>query len=200
MDDKTFLFPRFSISIDDVETHDENPKTHNPEQYQTVKRSFEEFPEMVDIRRIVLGSKNRTTKKYKVIGGNLRLQVARDLGYCDIPVIDASGLPAAQQKEFMIRDNVVSGEWDFDILLEEWAELPLGEWGVELPKEEPPNLGGETGGEEDTREEVTFLFAPEQLEVIEAALVKAKRRKEYKKVETFGNDDHEANALYSLFL
>jgi hypothetical protein len=63
----------------------------------------------------------------------MRLRAAQKLGYKEVPVIILPGLTEAQEKEITIKDNGAWGQWDFDALANAWSDLPLKDWGVDIP-------------------------------------------------------------------
>lgn len=101
-----------------------NPRTIDEKQFEKLKASLSAFPEMMEIRPIVINAEN------EVLGGNMRLLAAIDLKWPKVPVIDVSALPIEKQKEFMIRDNVQHGQWDYDMLANEWESDTLNDWGL----------------------------------------------------------------------
>lgn len=107
--------------------YDGNPRQIKDANFEKLKKSIQEFPEMLNLRPLVIDEKNQ------VLGGNMRLRVALDLGLETVPVICAIGLTESQKKEFIIKDNVSFGEWDFDILANQWDDLPLGDWCLDVP-------------------------------------------------------------------
>jgi ParB-like chromosome segregation protein Spo0J len=110
-----------------------NPRVIKDEKFELLKKSIEEFPDMMELRPIV------TDKDNVILGGNMRYQALVDLGYKDIPdswVIKASALTDDQKKRFMISDNVQFGEWDMEVLKIEWNEDELSGWGLDLIKAE----------------------------------------------------------------
>jgi len=68
-----------------------------------------------------------------ILGGNMRLKACQEAGLKEIPVIKVDNLTPEQEKEFIIKDNISFGEWNFDILTNEWEEESLNEWGMDLP-------------------------------------------------------------------
>ena len=94
-------------------------------------RSIESFPEMMKLRPIVYDPETMY-----VLGGNQRLAAIRKLGMKDIPnewAIAATDLTPEQQKEFVLRDNVQLGDWDFEMLSAEFGEFDLEEMGMDMP-------------------------------------------------------------------
>ena len=81
---------------------------------------------MLEIRPIVVN------KDMIVLGGNMRLKACQEAGLKEVPVIQADTLTAEQQREFIVKDNVGFGEWDWDVLANEWEKYPLQDWGMDL--------------------------------------------------------------------
>ena len=109
-----------------------NPRRIQPDKLEKLMRSIESFPEMMKLRPMVYDPETMY-----VLGGNQRLAAIRKLGMKDIPdewAIAATDLTPEQQKEFVLRDNVQFGEWDFEILSAEFAEFDLEEMGMDMPE------------------------------------------------------------------
>lgn len=107
-----------------------NPRVIKDDKFAKLVRSIQEFPKMLDIRPIVVNS------DMIVLGGNMRLKACKEAGLKEVPIILADNLNEDEQKQFIIKDNVGFGEWDWDMLANEWEADLLGEWGVDLPFEE----------------------------------------------------------------
>mgnify|MGYP002629086117 CR=1 FL=1 len=106
-----------------------NPRQINGDQFERLKQSIKEFPEMMRLRPIVYDPKTM-----EVLGGNMRLRAIRELNMKDIPdewFVSADDLTDEQKREFVIKDNVGFGEWDYNILANEWDDLPLEDWGLD---------------------------------------------------------------------
>jgi len=109
-----------------------NPRRIQPDKLEKLMRSIESFPEMMKLRPIVYDPETM-----HVLGGNQRLAAIRKLGMKEIPdewAIAATDLTPEQQKEFVLRDNVQLGDWDFEVLSAEFGEFDLGEMGMEVPE------------------------------------------------------------------
>ena len=109
-----------------------NPRRIQPDKLEKLMRSIESFPEMMKLRPIVYDPETM-----HVLGGNQRLAAIRKLGMKEIPdewTIAATDLTPEQQKEFVLRDNVQLGEWDFEMLSTEFAEFDLSEMGMDMPE------------------------------------------------------------------
>jgi len=72
-----------------------------------------------------------------VVGGNMRLLAMKDLGYREVSVIDVTEWTQEKRDEFMIKDNLSFGDWDYDLLANEWNIDDLTDWGMDLWDTEP---------------------------------------------------------------
>lgn len=114
------------MNINDIKLNEHNPRDITPEQFKKLKKSLQEFPEMLETRPLVIDENN------VVIGGNMRLRVLRELGYTDVPVKQVTGWTEEQKKEFTIKDNLSYGQWDWEMLANEWDVEQLADWGLEI--------------------------------------------------------------------
>lgn len=115
------------VSIKDIKENPNNPRKLNKDKYQKLLKSIQDLPQMLGYRPIVVNS------DMVVLGGNMRLKALKELKYKEVPIIIADELTEDQQKEFLIKDNLGYGEWDWDMIANEW-DLPLLEdWGMDLP-------------------------------------------------------------------
>lgn len=117
-----------TIAISKVQTNPNNPRVIKDDKFQKLVKSIQEFPQMLEIRPIVVND------DMIVLGGNMRLKACLEAGLKEIPIIKASNLTEEQQKEFIIKDNVAFGFWDWDNLANEWDDDKLENWGIDLPK------------------------------------------------------------------
>lgn len=113
------------LSIGSLMPNDENPRLIKEAKFKKLVASIKEFPEMLDLRPIVVDEEN------VVLGGNMRMRAAQEAGLDRVPVIVAKGLTDAQRKEFIIKDNQSYGEWDWDMLADQWEQGELIDWGFE---------------------------------------------------------------------
>ena len=81
---------------------------------------------MLEIRPIVVND------DMIVLGGNMRLRACQKAGLKEVPIIKASDLTPAQQQEFIIKDNVGFGSWDWDVLANEWDNVQIEDWGLDV--------------------------------------------------------------------
>lgn len=120
-----------------------NPRQINKTRFEKLKKSIVDFPEMLQLREIVVVKHG---KIYVCIGGNMRLEAAKELGHTEIPAkVAPSDWPIEKLAEFAIKDNVAFGEDDLDILANEWTEFDLVDYGMDLPDVDNylPNLDPE---------------------------------------------------------
>lgn len=115
------------MDINLIKPNPDNPRLIKDEKFKQLVKSIQDFPEMLELRPIVVNDQNM------VLGGNMRLKACKEAGLKDVPVIQASKLTLEQQKEFIIKDNVGFGEWDWDTLGNEWDADQLTEWGLDIP-------------------------------------------------------------------
>lgn len=115
------------VNINKVRTNPNNPRIIKDDKFQKLVKSIQEFPQMLEIRPIVVND------EMIVLGGNMRLKACQEAGIKEIPVIKASNLTEEQQKEFIIKDNVGFGEWDWNDLANNWDANELSEWGLDIP-------------------------------------------------------------------
>jgi len=115
------------INIKLVIPHPNNPRLIKDDKFKKLVKSIKEFPEMLQLRPIIVDD------NCVVLGGNMRLRACIEAGLKRVPIIKASALTPEQQKRFIITDNVGFGEWDWDILANEWDQDELIDWGLDLP-------------------------------------------------------------------
>lgn len=104
-----------------------NPRSIKDEKFAQLVRSVRDFPQMLEIRPIVVN------KQMEVLGGNMRLRACMEAGLTEVPIIRAENLTDDQQREFIIKDNVGFGEWDWIALANEWDAEELADWGLDVP-------------------------------------------------------------------
>lgn len=112
--------------ISEIKPNPANPRIIKDDKFKKLVQSIKDLPEMMEIRPIVVNS------DMIVLGGNMRLKAAKEAGYKEVPVI-ISDMPQDKEREFIIKDNVGFGEWDWELLANEWDSEQLGEWGLDVP-------------------------------------------------------------------
>ena len=136
-----------------------NPRQWTKADVERLAASIEETPELLEARPLIALQQD---DRFIVLGGNLRLAALKHLGRKTAPVyVIPEDTPIEKQKEIVIKDNGAFGAWDFDMLANEWDDLPLTDWGVptwenDQPDDEiPDNLDAE-GKEKDFVLKITF--------------------------------------------
>jgi ParB-like chromosome segregation protein Spo0J len=136
------------VKIEEVKPNPKNPRIITDEKFKKLVKSVKEFPKMLELRPIVVN------EDMVVLGGNMRLKAYKEAGVTEIPVIKASTLTPEEQQEFVIKDNVGFGDWDWSALEEQYDDKTLLDWGLELPEFNLDNLDyGILEDDEDELEE-----------------------------------------------
>ena len=118
------------IKISQVKNNPNNPRLIKNDKFKKLVKSVQEFPEMLELRPIVVD------ENMIVLGGNMRLKACQEAGLKEV-WIEVANLTEQQKKEFTIKDNVGFGEWEWDILANEWEQTELEDWGLDgFPFEE----------------------------------------------------------------
>jgi ParB-like chromosome segregation protein Spo0J len=115
------------MKINLIKPNPNNPRIIKDDKFKKLVQSIKDFPQMLELRPIVIDENNI------VLGGNMRLKACQELGLKDVPTIYAKDLTEEQKKEFIIKDNVGFGEWNWDDLANNWNDEKLVEWGLDLP-------------------------------------------------------------------
>jgi site-specific DNA-methyltransferase (adenine-specific) len=116
-----------TVKISEVKKNPNNPRIIKDDKFEKLVKSIKEFPQMLEIRPIVVNN------DMVVLGGNMRLKACKEAGLSKVPIIKAEDLTEEQQKQFIIKDNVGFGEWDFEDLAMNWDSEELEEWGLDVP-------------------------------------------------------------------
>lgn len=114
------------IDIGKLKPNEDNPRYIKEDKFKILVKSIKDFPQMLDLRPIVVNA------DYKILGGNMRYKACVEAKLKQVPVIIAENLTAMQENEFIIKDNVSGGDWDWDVLANEWDNVQLQEWGLVL--------------------------------------------------------------------
>ena len=115
------------VNLSEIKSNPNNPRIIKDDKFHKLVESIKTFPRMLEIRPIVVN------KDMIVLGGNMRLRACKEAGIKKVPVIFAHDLTEEQQREFIIKDNVGFGEWDWAMLANEWDTNELTEWGLDIP-------------------------------------------------------------------
>ena len=150
------------VPVAEIRENPGNPRLIKDEAFARLCRSVREFPQMLRLRPVVVNPEG------VILGGNMRYRAAVELGMREIPVTVAVGLTPQQEREFIIKDNVSGGEWDFDALANEWDVEQLAGWGLDVPGFEPaPEELTSVPEAKPPTMRITFS-SPEQLQKAEA--------------------------------
>lgn len=115
------------MKVSDIKLNPDNPRIIKDDNFKKLVKSMQEFPEMAEVRPVVINEDN------VILGGNMRFKAMVEAGWDDIPVTKVKGWTKEQEQEFIIKDNISGGEWDWDSLANEWDAELLDEWGLDLP-------------------------------------------------------------------
>tara|TARA_S200002703_G_scaffold38089_3_gene33386 strand:- start:4455 stop:5042 length:588 start_codon:yes stop_codon:yes gene_type:complete len=182
------------LKINELKSNLNNPRFIKDNKFKKLVQSIKDFPEMLELRPIVVD------EDMTILGGNMRYKACVEAGLKEVFVKIAKGLTEEQKQEFIIKDNVGFGDWDWSILANEWNSVKLDDWGLDswqnlddIETEENFNL---PEGDKLPFQQLTLKVADEQAEQIHNAISEIKLTEEYKYVETFGNENSNGNALY----
>lgn len=115
------------IPIDNIFSNPVNPRVIKDIKFKKLVKSIKDFPEMLKLRPIIVN------KEMGILGGNMRYKACKQLGLKEVYIIKADNLTDNQIEQFIIKDNVGFGEWDWDILANSWDMESLEDWGLDLP-------------------------------------------------------------------
>jgi ParB-like chromosome segregation protein Spo0J len=151
------------VKISEIKPNPKNPRLIKDEKFKKLVKSIKDFPQMLELRPIVVDENNI------ILGGNMRFKALKEAGYTEVSIVRVNDLTAEQKDEFIVKDNVGFGEWDWDSLANEWNDSELIDWGLDLPiiMDEPSyeDLIGEEKNKPATMK-ITFT-SPEQLQKAE---------------------------------
>ena len=119
--------------IQNVKLNPNNPRIIKDDKFKKLVQSIKDFPEMLNIRPIVVNT------DMVILGGNMRYKACKEAGLKEVPVI-ITDLTEDKQREFLIKDNTSGGEWNWEVLANEWDSEQLEEWGLDVPNFETDEL------------------------------------------------------------
>jgi hypothetical protein len=132
------------VKLNILKENPDNPRYIKDSKFKKLVKSIKEFPEMLQKRPIVVD------EDYMVLGGNMRLKACQKAGLDEVYISMAKGWSDEKKKEFIIKDNIGYGEWEWDVLANEWELSALEEWGLDIP-----NLKLDAEFEEEPEIEIT---------------------------------------------
>jgi DNA modification methylase len=115
------------VAIGELKPNPNNPRIIKDDKFKKLVQSIKDLPEMAEVRPVVVNT------DMVVLGGNMRLKAMREAGWKEVP-IEVVDWDEDKQRQFIIKDNVSGGEWDWDMLANEWDADELNEWGLDLPE------------------------------------------------------------------
>ena len=126
------------VNLSKIKLNPDNPRQITKAQLDRLVKSITDFPEMMELREIVVD------ETMTILGGNMRFRALKKAGAKEAIAKITTGLTPEQKREFIIKDNGTNwGEWDMDALGNLWSDLPLTDWGVDLPEDWLGTLGDE---------------------------------------------------------
>ncbi|MBU6206036.1 MAG: ParB N-terminal domain-containing protein [Bacteroidetes bacterium] len=186
------------IDIKKIKPNPNNPRIIKDDKFMKLVQSLHDLPEMAKVRPIVVN------QDMIVLGGNMRLKAMQEAGWKKVPV-EVVDWEEEKQRQFIIKDNVGFGDWDWEQLAKNWDSEQLSEWGLDLPgfDLDSDKLGEDftlPDGDKAPFQQMTFTLADEQAEQIKNAIADIKQTEEYKYAETMGNENSNGNALYLIVM
>lgn len=113
--------------ISEIKLNPSNPRTIKDDKFNKLVQSIKDLPQMLDIRPIVVN------KDMVILGGNMRFKACKEAGLKEVPIIIADNLTEEQEREFLIKDNTSGGEWDWEMLKQDFEIDELDGWGLDVP-------------------------------------------------------------------
>ena len=175
-----------NVPINTVKANPNNPRIIKDDKFAKLVKSINEFPQMLNLRPIVVND------DMVVLGGNMRLKACKEAGLKEIPIIKASELTEQQQKEFIVKDNVGYGEWDWNDLANNWNADQLQDWGLDIPGFD--DVSFEDKNKELTLDDITdsmtinLKYTEEEYYIVKESLLKIAHTPEQAIWKLLGND------------
>ena len=165
-----------NVKLSDIKLNPNNPRLIKDDKFKKLVQSIIDFPEMLKIRPIVVN------EDMIILGGNMRFKACKEAGLKEVPIIKTSGLSEQKQKEFLIKDNIAGGEWDWNLLANEWDEIKLTEWGLDVWKSSSDiNLDDffeENNETKEIKNKIILEYTDEEFELVNEAFKKHSGSKE----------------------
>lgn len=174
------------VKVSAIKSNPKNPRLIKDDKFFKLVKSVKEFPQMLELRPIVVND------EMVILGGNMRHKACIEAGLKEVTIVKASELTEEQQKEFIIKDNVGFGEWDFDMLANEWDAESLEEWGLTIPNFE--NIDYSNKNEEididslDTEMIIKLKYTEEEYNLVKDQLSKIASTPEQAVWKLLGNE------------
>jgi|TARA_R100000479_G_scaffold85656_1_gene41752 hypothetical protein len=184
------------VKLNNIKSNPKNPRVIKNDKFNKLVKSIKEFPEMLKLRPIVVD------ENMIVLGGNMRLKASKEAGLKEVWIDIAEGLTQKQKDEFIVKDNVGFGEWEWNLLANEWNSNDLVEWGLDVWQNiddiEVSDDFSLPENEKEPYQQMTFTLADQQVEFIKEQIKFIKSAKSNIFDETFGNENMNGNAIYEI--
>jgi hypothetical protein len=190
------------IKLTEIKSNPNNPRLIKDDKFKLLCERIQSNPNTLKYRPIVIDVNNI------IQAGNMRFKALKELGYKEVPdewIVKADDLTDEQMREFVVVDNVGYGEWDYELLKNEYSADELSDWGVDvggfdINENEFSEDFTLPDGDKSPFQQMTFTLADEQAEQIKNAISDIKQTEEYKYSETMGNENSNGNALYLIIM
>ena len=164
------------VKINSIKTNPKNPRLIKDDKFKKLVKSIKEFPQMLELRPIVVD------ENYIILGGNMRYKACIEAGLKEVYIVQAKDLTELQKDEFIVKDNVGFGEWDWDMLANEWDSEKLEEWGLDVWKaNDDINLDDffeESDQTKEIKNKIVLEYTNEEFELVNEAFKKHSGSKE----------------------
>jgi hypothetical protein len=186
------------VPLKEIKSNPNNPRVIKDDKFAKLVQSLKDLPEMASVRPIVVN------QDMIVLGGNMRLKAMKEAGWKEAPV-EVVDWDEDKQRQFIIKDNVGFGEWDWEMIANEWDAVELQDWGLDVTgfdvdQNEMSDEFSLPDGDKAPFQQMTFTLADEQAIQIQNAIADIKQTEEYKYAETMGNENSNGNALYLIVM
>jgi ParB-like chromosome segregation protein Spo0J len=143
-----------TLKISEIKNNPNNPRLIKDDNFKKLVQSIKDFPEMLEAREVVVNT------DYIILGGNMRYKAAKEAGLKELPV-KVVDWTEEQQRQFVIKDNISGGEWDWDLLANEWDKKELDDWGVDSVKTHFDDIDSFFEDSDDTDSKPKHTTCPE---------------------------------------
>lgn len=132
------------IKLSEIKPNPNNPRSIKKDKFEKLKASIQKFPKMLEIRPIVIDENNIS------LGGNMRLKALQELGFEEIPetwIRKEANLTDEEKRQFIIKDNIGYGEWEWEMIAAQWDIEEVKDWGLDVPMQAATGEGADDGFE-----------------------------------------------------
>ncbi|CAB4131113.1 AdoMet_MTases domain containing protein [uncultured Caudovirales phage] len=164
-------------NIADIKANPKNPRVIKGDKFAKLVKSITDFPEMLEKRPLVCFTD--TDDKVVVLGGNMRLKAAKECGLKQLPIILADDWTEEQKSQFLIKDNVSFGEWNYEDLQADWDVEQLGDWGLDLPSFGSEDITEEKSESKEQNKKLSDRFIIPPFSVLDTKQGAWQQRKNY---------------------